>query len=85
MTPKLVIRTILRAMAALNEKTIKDALLYFRTALCTTNNPTRDATKLIVLNIKAFFMSSMPISAYCNVDIVDENKTMKELVAAVIY
>jgi len=85
MAPKLVIRTLLTNITVLTEKTIIEALPYFRIALCTTNNPRSDATKHIVAKISAASTCSIPSSRYCNADMVAEKRTMKEHVAAVTY
>lgn len=76
---------MLKAITILTEKTIKDALLYFWIALCTTSNPTSDATKHAKAKIKAVPICSIPSNRCCNADIVDEKNTMKEHVAAVTY
>jgi len=69
----------------LTEKTIIEGLPYFLIAFCTTNNPRSDATKHIMAKIKAVSTCSIPNSRYCNADMVEEKKTMKEHVAAVTY
>ena len=85
MAPKLVIRTMLKAMTVLTENTIKDGLPYFLIAFCTTSNPRSDATKHIIAMMRAVSMCSMPNNTYCKADMVEEKKTMKEHVAAVTY
>lgn len=69
----------------LTEKTMIEGLPYFPITFCTTNNPRSDATKHIMAKIKAVSTCSIPNSKYCNADMVEEKKTMKEHVAAVTY
>lgn len=85
MAPKLVIRTLLINITILTEKTIIEALPYFRIALCTTNNPSSDATKHIMAKTRAACTCSIPNNRYCNPDMVAEKRTMNEHVAAVTY
>lgn len=85
MAPKLVIRTLLTDITILTVKTIIEALPYFRIAFCTTNNPRSDATKHIMAKMRAACTCSIPNNRYCNADMVEENRTMKEHVAAVTY
>jgi hypothetical protein len=85
MAPKLVIRTILKDITMLTENTIIEGLPYFPITFCTTNNPRSDATKHIIPKIRAVSTCSIPNNRYCNADIVEEKKTMKEHVAAVTY
>lgn len=63
---------------------MRDALPYWRTALCTTPNPISEAAKQMTAKMRAVCVCSIPNITYCKADMVDEKKTMKEQVAAVI-
>ncbi|KAI6703955.1 hypothetical protein NL676_013091 [Syzygium grande] len=78
-----VTRTVLRANTMLTENTMSEALPCYLMAFCTTKIPRSNATKQARENIRAISVCSIPDRRYCSADIVDEEKTMNEQVAAV--
>ena len=83
-SPKLVMETELNTITVPREKITSEARPYILMAFSTRITPTMELRPQPAAITIASLISFIPIIKYCTEDIDEENRTMKQLVAAVV-